>query len=118
MFWSAVPWQSRKAINRRRFLETSGSLAAAALWSSRATGAVARNPTFSDYPFQLGVASGDPGADGFVIWTRLAPRPIEGGGMPDMAVEVEWRVADDEQLRHIVRQGTTTAIPDWAHAVH
>ena len=26
-----------------------------------------------DYPFTLGVASGDPLPDGFVIWTRLAP---------------------------------------------
>ena len=27
-----------------------------------------------------GVASGDPRDDGFVIWTRLAPRPLDGGG--------------------------------------
>jgi len=25
------------------------------------------------YPFTLGVASGEPSADGFVLWTRLAP---------------------------------------------
>jgi len=28
---------------------------------------------FSDYPFKLGVASGDPLPDGVVLWTRLAP---------------------------------------------
>ncbi len=42
-----------------------------------ALGAVLADPVFIDYPFQLGVASGDPLPDGFVIWTRLAPRPLE-----------------------------------------
>jgi alkaline phosphatase D len=27
-------------------------------------------------------------------------------------------VAEDEQMSHIVRKGTTTATPDWAHSVH
>jgi alkaline phosphatase D len=31
------------------------------------------DPRFTDYPFALGVASGDPAPDGFVIWTRLCP---------------------------------------------
>ncbi len=49
-----------KRVNRRSFLLTTSSLAAAAVWSSRALGAVVRNPKFSGYPFQLGVASGRP----------------------------------------------------------
>ena len=32
-------------------------------------------------PFTLGVASGDPIADSVVIWTRLAPDPLKGGGL-------------------------------------
>ena len=32
------------------------------------------------YPFSLGVASGDPSPDGFVLWTKLAPKPLERGG--------------------------------------
>ena len=36
-------------------------------------------PRFASPPFQLGVASGDPSADGFVIWTRLAPEPFDPG---------------------------------------
>lgn len=105
-------------INRRSFLVTTGSLAAAALWSSRAGGVVRRNVKFADNPFQLGVASGDPAPDGVVLWTRLAPRPLEGGGMPAEAVEVSWQVAEDEQMTKVVREGTTTATPQWAHAVH
>src|SRR5437763_5454931 len=104
-------------LSRRRFLSTT-SLAAAAVWSSRAIGAVKQNAKLPDHPFQVGVASGDPSPDGFVIWTRLAPKPIEGGGMPDEAVEVAWQVAEDEALNHVVAKGTTVANPDWGHSVH
>jgi alkaline phosphatase D len=105
-------------MNRRSFLATSTSLAAAAIWASRAEGAVRRRANFKAYPFQLGVASGDPAADGFVLWTRLAPDPLAGGGMPEEPVEVIWQVADDEQMKHIVREGTAVATPDWGHSVH
>ncbi len=106
-------------INRRSFLLTTTSLAAAAVWSSRALGGVVRGAKFQDYPFQLGVASGDPAPDGVVLWTRLAPKPLEfGGGMPMESVEVSWQVAEDEQMTRVVQQGTTVANPDWAHSVH
>jgi len=105
-------------MNRRSFLMGTSSLAAAALWSSRAVGAVVGNPKFKDYPFSLGVASGDPSPDGFVIWTRLAPEPLVGGGMPQETVEVSWRVADDERFSKGVREGKTVARPDWGHSVH
>ena len=75
-------------------------------------------PTFSDYPFSLGVASGDPDANGFVLWTRLAPTPLTGGGMPDEDVRVAWEVADDEGFTKIVAQGETDAKRELAHAVH
>jgi alkaline phosphatase D len=82
----------------------------------RTTGA---SSVFSGYPFTLGVASGDPAADGFVLWTRLAPRPLEpDGGMTPAPVEVVWEVADDEAMTRIVRHGTATASSDWAHSVH
>lgn len=75
----------------------------------------------SPYPFTLGVASGDPAADGFVIWTRLAPEPLaeDGlGGMPYRAVPVAWEVAADERFRRVVRRGTHQARPEWGHSVH
>lgn len=109
--------RDRVAINRRSFIATS-SLAAASLWSSRAIGAVRANLKFSDYPFQLGVASGDPTPDGVVLWTRLAPKPLENGGMPDEPVEVSWQISEDEAMTRPVRRGTTFAVPDWAHSVH
>ncbi|HCW49828.1 MAG TPA: alkaline phosphatase, partial [Brevundimonas sp.] len=33
------------------------------------------------YLFLLGVASGDPAPDGFVIWTRLAADPLAADGL-------------------------------------
>ncbi len=72
-------------------------------------------------PFTLGVASGDPWPDGFVLWTRLARRPLaeDGrGGMPARAVSVRWQVAEDPWFRRVVRRGTATARPESAHAVH
>src|SRR5262245_770420 len=53
-----------------------------------------------------------------VLWTRLAPDPTGGGGMPPIAVEVNWEVARDDRFSCIVRQGRTAALPEWAHSVH
>lgn len=69
-------------------------------------------------PFTLGVASGDPWPDGFVLWTRLAPDPLNGGGMLPEDVAVRWEVGTDDQLRHVVQRGTAIARAEFAHAVH
>jgi alkaline phosphatase D len=106
------------ATSRRTFLRTSGSLAAAVLWSSCATSSFKRAANFPSYPFTLGVASGDPAPDGFVLWTRLAPLPLDGGGMVPEPVEVSWIVAEDENLTKIARKGREIARPEWGHSVH
>lgn len=66
------------------------------------------------YPFTLGVASGEPGGDGFVIWTRLAPDGVTPAG----PVPVDWVVAEDEGLTRIAAQGRFTATAEDAHSVH
>ena len=107
------------ALSRRAFIAGGASFAAAALLSTRARGAVAGGTKFSGYPFTLGIASGDPAPDGVVLWTRLAPRPLEpGGGMTAEPVEVAWQVAEDEGMTRVVRAGTATANAAWGHAVH
>ena len=73
---------------------------------------------FGGYPFKLGVASGDPLPDGVVLWTRLAPRPLQGGGMPESKVAVRWEVSEDEGFQRVVRTGVALARPDLAHSVH
>lgn len=81
--------------------------------------ALAADPVFAEYPFQLGIAAGDPAADGFVIWTRLAPRPLEiGNGMPSAPVPVKWEVSTNPGFGAIVRSGEAIARPELAHAVH
>lgn len=76
-------------------------------------------PVFSADPFSLGVASGDPAVDGFVLWTRLAPQPFEAGsGMPRQAVEVTWHLAADEGMATLLRSGTALARPEGNHSVH
>lgn len=104
--------------NRRDFILATSSLAAASLWADRAVGAVKRNPSFVAYPFSLGVASGDPSADGMALWTRLAPDPLNGGGMIADTIEVSWIIAEDEGMQRIAQKGTTVARPDWGHSVH
>ena len=37
------------------------------------------------YPFQLGIASGEPDASSVVLWTRLAPSPTNADGQGGMA---------------------------------
>lgn len=77
------------------------------------------DPVFADYPFQLGIASGDPAPDGFVIWTRLAPKPFDiGYGMPSQPVPVKWEVASDRGFRTVVQGGEAVARPEMGHAVH
>ncbi|MDP8917116.1 MAG: alkaline phosphatase D family protein [Pseudomonadota bacterium] len=92
-----------------------GSGAAVALIGARGSA----QPIFMTYPFQLGVAAGDPQPDGFVIWTRLAPEPLEiGYGMPSQPVPVNWEVAADERFSTVVRKGEALARPELGHAVH
>ncbi|WP_037477892.1 alkaline phosphatase D family protein [Sphingobium sp. ba1] len=74
---------------------------------------------YAGYPFSLGVTSGDPAADGFVIWTKLAPKPFEPhGGMPTVPLPVKWEVASDDRFKTIVASGEATARPELGHSVH
>lgn len=105
-------------LDRRTFLIASASLLGAALWPRSHFGAVAEVPKFTAYPFTLGIASGDPTPDGVVLWTRLAPSPLNGGGMTAAPVAVSWQIADDEAMTRIVQEGTSIAAPELAHSVH
>ncbi|MFG3270660.1 alkaline phosphatase D family protein [Streptomyces luteogriseus] len=106
--------------DRRRFLTVGaaalGAAASAQLWLPAA--ARAAETPLPDGVFSLGVSSGDPLPDGIVLWTRLAPDPLNGGGMPDRPVPVEWQLAEDPRFRKLVRQGTAQARPEYGHSVH
>ena len=105
-------------VDRRRFLAGVAGVAGAAALGTMPAEATNR-PGRDEYPFTLGVASGDPTATGVVLWTRLAPKPFEpGAGMPAAKVSVDWQVASDERFRDIVRDGTAWALPQLGHSVH
>ena len=54
-------------------------------------------PAFTDYPFTLGVASGDPTPTGVMLWSRLAPKPLDpDGGMGGTRVTVSWELSNEE----------------------
>ena len=108
-------------LSRRKWLARSGAAAAvtiAAPYVARFTHAspqIARG----DNIFGLGIASGDPLPGSIVLWTRLAPKPVEEtGGMPNKSLEVSWEIAEDEKLTKTVQKGKAIADPAWGHSVH
>jgi alkaline phosphatase D len=100
-------------LNRRHFL---GSAAATLV---AAPSVIRAQSLWHHYPFSLGIASGDPSPDGFVIWTRLAPEPLEPhGGMGMGVMPVNWVVASDDGFKNVVAKGQAPARPEVAHTVH
>lgn len=75
-------------------------------------------PEWEGDPFTLGVASGDPMADSVILWTRLAPKPLEGGGMPQEQVPVKWQLAEDEGFSKVRQEAYAIATPELGHSLH
>ena len=99
-------------LSRRTFLRGSAFTAlalAAGLVPQRAAGLAP-----ASIPFSLGTAPGDPTHDSVVLWTRLAVDPLNGGGMPQVPIEVKWEIATDPQVaprrgsRHLHSAAQTT----------
>ena len=105
-------------MKRRNLLVGAGAIAGMTIVGQFPHGRLLAQPKFSAYPFSLGVASGDPLPDGVVLWTRLAPDPLNGGGMPPQNVSVRWQIASDENCQHIIQKGAVIATPEFAHSVH
>jgi len=109
-------------LGRRAVLQAAWRLACAS-WAGgvalASSGCASAPPRFERDPFSLGVASGAPEPDGFVLWTRLAPEPgVAHGGMAPEPVTVRWEVAEDERFARVVRSGRAVAHPALAHSVH
>ncbi len=90
----------------------SGSTAAQAQGELALVEPLAVPPLDVDHdPFELGVASGDPGETSVVLWTRLvhAELPTEA--------PVLWEVATDETFEQLLATGTAVAVAGDAHTV-
>jgi len=105
----------RRALSRREFTRLAAAAGALAILP---LGSALSQVRFASYPFQLGVASGDPAADGFVIWTRLAPEPFAPEALGSTTYELAWEVAEDQGFARIRASGTGLAYPHLAHALH
>jgi alkaline phosphatase D len=106
----------RTPVSRRSLLASTLALCAVPI-----VGATARrrhDAPLSAAPFSLGIASGDPTSTGVVLWTRLAWQPLQDPSIPSTHVQVHWEVASDERMTRLVKQGVSTARPEWAHSVH
>ncbi|MFN3609764.1 MAG: alkaline phosphatase D family protein [Hyphomonas sp.] len=96
--------------SRRSFIVLTGAALAASQQRSRAQ-------TGARY-FSLGVASGSPRPESVILWTRLAPDPLNGGGMSPGKAEVRVRVARDAAMRDIIRDELVATSDAKAHSVH
>ena len=107
-------------LSRRQILNVAWKLGAAAVLQPLARASSSAQPltSFADYPFTLGVASGEPLPESVVLWTRLAPDPLNGGGMPMASVPVSWEIAHDERFTRMAQTGTVVARPELGHSVH
>lgn len=108
-----------KPLSRRAALGYFGATLAASTLPARLLHA-ADKPRFKQDPFALGIASGYPGPGTVVLWTRIAPFPMEPGGgvASDAVIPVTWEVATDERMRNVVQSGVDYATAEWAHSVH
>ena len=109
--------QHENGINRRLFLAY-----VSALYSIPTIGWTAnvnRRMKFAINPFSIGVASGDANSTSVVLWTRLAPKPLDpDGGMPNVGVPVQWRLATDEGMNNVIASGQQLATPQLGHSIH
>lgn len=95
-------------VNRRQFMLTgaASALSCSAL-SYSAYSSSERQLDYSDqsrhsgsgFPFQHGVASGDPLQDRVILWTRITPPPDE------LTIHYRWRIAQDPEFHQLVNEG-------------
>ncbi|MFD0592618.1 alkaline phosphatase D family protein [Catellatospora coxensis] len=103
-----------RSLHRRTFVLGGLAIAGTALTGASAFAA-------APYPFKLGVASGDPESDSVVLWTRLAPTPLNAdgqGGMANADVVVDWQVSTSSSFSTLAASGSVTARYADAHSVH
>ncbi|MCB9385167.1 MAG: alkaline phosphatase D family protein [Bryobacterales bacterium] len=105
-------------IRRRRF--TQGLALAAGAFAAPAflRGPLGDAAEVDSRLFSLGVASGDPTASSVVLWTRIAPYPLQGGGLGPRTVPVQWEISSDPRMTDVVQSGQVLARPDTGHTVH
>ncbi|MFZ1988777.1 MAG: alkaline phosphatase D family protein, partial [Alphaproteobacteria bacterium] len=104
--------------SRRAFIKGATYAAGFAL-----TGGFSPFSWMTGHPFKLGVASGSASSQGFVLWTRLAPKPLDYSpdglaGLKGVPTKVRYEISTDEKMRKIVHKGVAQADPNFGYSVH
>lgn len=91
--------------SRRDFLRFSSIVGGSVVLSTALSGrtAFAQSPALSAATFEHGVASGDPLADGMILWTRATPQDAS------KALTLAWELAEDDAFTEVLRSGTAAA---------
>ena len=99
----------RSGFTRRQFAAQAAALGAALAFGSSCVSSPRRVRAERRDLYPQGVASGDPGPDSVILWTRREPDP--GASAHRLMVEV----ARDEAFEHVVARGDVevTAQTDW-----
>ena len=109
---------TRGGLDRRTFLVL-GAAASGAVLLPASPALAGRTSRASGAVFSLGIASGDPLPDSVILWTRLAPQPLElDGGMGTVSAKVEWEIATDEAFTQNRQSGEYEATSTFGHSVH
>jgi alkaline phosphatase D len=97
-------------LDRRAFLANAAALGATAAWGGRAVASIVAWTERRDL-FAEGVASGDPGPDSVILWTRRLGQ--------DAPVPLTLEVAEDPQFQRVVAKTRTqtTAAVGWTTRV-
>jgi alkaline phosphatase D len=92
-------------ISRRHFLRLSSALAGSVALSTALGGCQPVRPrdALSVARFDHGIASGDPGLDSVLLWTRATP----AAGEP--ALTLAWELAEDAAFERVIRRGEALA---------
>jgi alkaline phosphatase D len=102
-------------MNRRSFLRNT----LLGLGGAPLVAPLASDVEFLTNPFTLGIASGDVTDSSTVLWTRLAPEPLDAvGGMTPFSVPVQWELSLDASMSQVIQRGEAIASPTLAHSVH
>ena len=98
------------SVERRQLLKMFAGLGLSSVSASSLAARRALSAPASDR-FPLGVASGSPSSDGFVLWTRLSPQGLRG------VASVTWKVFE-EGAATPVASGEQEAPVELAHTIH
>jgi alkaline phosphatase D len=118
-----MPHVPRNLLSRRRLIGGAASAGLALIAAPAVIRTAAAQSWRGNNPFSLGIASGTPRTDGFVLWTRLAPDPLSDnpetpGGMSGGDVTLRYEIATDDAMAKVVRRGEANAERAFGYSVH